>query len=58
MAGTVALIPMGLERDLYLKKLAELSGVSLNRLLKTILRERVPEREQDRQAEPEKISFN
>ena len=58
LAQTVALIPMGVERELYLKKLAELTGVSLSRLLRTIIRDRVPEREQAKQAEPEKISFN
>jgi len=38
----LALIPQGMERELYLKRLSELSGVSLQRLERTMLRERIP----------------
>ncbi len=58
LTQTVALIPMGLERELYLKKLSELSGISLSRLERTILRERIPERQPGRQEAPEKTAFN
>jgi len=58
LAGTIALIPMGMEREMYLKKLSELSGVSLSRLERTILRERVPEKETADQGPTKKVSFN
>jgi len=58
LSGTIALIPMGVERELYLKKLAELSGVSMSRILRTILRDRVLASPAEKPEEPGKISFN
>ncbi len=58
LVKTVSLIQAGLERELYLKKLSELSGVSLDRLERTILRERIPASDSAQKTDGEKVSFN
>jgi len=44
LTRTISLISNALERELYLKKLAEMSGVSVSQLQKIMLRERIPEK--------------
>ena len=57
LVRTISQIMNSLERELYLKKLAELSGVGVSQLQRILLRERVPEKE-EREGQPKAEATN